>query len=373
MVATQGDQVLLHANGQTWRFVDDNWRWVTNGPVNGVVKLSFDEVRQVVVLQHGANISELVNDVWQPRGAAPANLNASPMTYDASTATVVAIRPTAAGGERLDWNGTGWTVTPSASFPPGSFPYQALVFDRARNELVCIDSALRLWRWVGGNWQSTAVTAPGSLMVVGVIASYDSFRERVVLWMGPNSCEWDGTGWTVLPTPGSSPSFPGYELFSVAHSSALSANLVLWGDRWWQLRSANPPRSETFGAGCGSQIHGTPVLRQRGQGPWLDDTLRQDVLHDPATTPLLGVLGFRADVWGAIPLPLALVDLGMPQCLLHQELFHWDTNVAPWTLPIPNQAQLIGLEFHTQVLVQDAAAAGGAVMTNALRHRIGRR
>jgi hypothetical protein len=369
MVATQGDRVLLHANGQTWRFVDDNWVSVTTGPAGNV---AFDELRQVAVLQAGAATYELVNDAWVLKGTAPLNLNSSALTYDPLQAAVVAIQPLGSGGQLLQWNGSSWTSIATATFPPSSSPWQALVFDRARAQLVCIDSTLGLWRWTGNDWQFTNAVAPGFPGSGGFTASYDPLRERVVLWTTTSSFEWDGATWTQLPIP-STQAFASVNRAAATYSPTHEANLVFWGDRWWQLRSANPPRSETFGAGCGSQLHGTPVLRQRGQGPWLDDTLRQDVLHDPATTPLLGVLGFRADVWGAIPLPLALVDLGMPQCLLHQEPFHWDTSLAPWALSIPNQAQLIGLEFYTQVLVQDAAAAGGAVMTNTLLHRIGRR
>ena len=87
------------------------------------------------------------------------------------------------------------------------------------------------------------------------------------------------------------------------------------------------------------------------------------------------LLGFQR-LQPALPLGFA----GMPGCDLPVSLdvtipLSGTDNQARWTLPIPDDRTLVGLEFYNQALVFDANAPNtmGAAMSNAAQGVIGER
>lgn len=97
----------------------------------------------------------------------------------------------------------------------------------------------------------------------------------------------------------------------------------------------------------------------------------------PAATATFGVVGFRADSWLGVPLPLDLGAFDMPGCslLLTPEItrFLVRTNqVATWNELLPNDPGLLGLGFFTQSFVMvPGANPAGALATQALEVVIG--
>ena len=98
--------------------------------------------------------------------------------------------------------------------------------------------------------------------------------------------------------------------------------------------------------------------------------------RNPLALPV-GILGFSRSRWGAHSLPLDLGAAGMPGCRLFiniAALHPLLNNIgrAPWTLSIPNSANLMGGKFYQQALVLDPPAnALGVVMTNAGEGTVG--
>ena len=83
---------------------------------------------------------------------------------------------------------------------------------------------------------------------------------------------------------------------------------------------------------------------------------------------------------GSLPLPVDLGAFGMtPGCNLRVEaldtflIINTGRGFEDWTVPVPNQPNLLGLGLYNQVLVLDSAAGNrlGAVLSDAASGAVG--
>ncbi|MBK8976579.1 MAG: hypothetical protein IPM29_11735 [Planctomycetes bacterium] len=148
------------------------------------------------------------------------------------------------------------------------------------------------------------------------------------------------------------------------------------------LERTTPPGSGlvTFGQGCAGAL-GAPVLSaafgtQLLIGGRFD--LRVDTISPSRLAIPFGLIGFDDQIWRGQLLPVSLTPIGMPGCNVYidivvDELLYKRGNMAEWSLPVPNDSQLIGVEcFFQSFVIEPGANAFGAVVSNAGRATIGR-
>src|SRR5262249_21372554 len=156
---------------------------------------------------------------------------------------------------------------------------------------------------------------------------------------------------------------------------------VLFGNRsfadTWEYGPVAPGTWIPFGTGCNGSA-GVPVLTAGSElRPYPGNVLTVDVTPVPANAAVLVSLGLSRTHWGAVSLPFALDNLGMPGCALFASgdatLLRFATgSIAALTIPIPDDQAFVGLAFYTQSFVFDATAnAAGATASNAAEARIG--
>jgi hypothetical protein len=260
--------------------------------------------------------------------------------------------------------------------------------------------------------------------------SYDAVRARVVLAVGGQLLEWDGSDWRrvattsiyapelthdtlrgecylfdgerVLASTGAAPvpmlrlptpSPPPSRTFAAVYHAATDRVVLCGGAavpgaslptlhsfaETWLYEPGEPALARPFGSGCAGSS-GTPVLAARsGTLPRPGETLWIDIAGLPADrleVPFL-VLGFSRDVDGALPLPADLTAIGMPDCSLlvahaYDQALANEFGSASWSLALPNHAMLLRRRFQVQCLaVALHANALGVITSNAVEARIG--
>ena len=171
----------------------------------------------------------------------------------------------------------------------------------------------------------------------------------------------ESTGQLVLPctVPGIRPGV-GYR--AIARSAVFGMALL------------EPGSLETFALGCaGSQ----PAATMRAVAlPRIGHEMVVEI--DNLPTSVAVVISGCSNLTSAFgPLPFDLDGLGLPGCLLRVgpdvlNLVVGSAGSAEHTWAIPPEASLIGVLWHMQAIVPDAAAnAGGAVMSDAVTAIIG--
>ena len=131
---------------------------------------------------------------------------------------------------------------------------------------------------------------------------------------------------------------------------------------------------QPLGPGCPGSL-GVPLLN--ATPPYLGQTVATSCSNLPAVTFAWLVLGFSSTNWGGNPLPLDLASFGMPGCAARLSIDATVGGLATGgvfanAFLLPADPAMAGSWFHLQSLVLDLPAnAGGAVVSNALRLRIG--
>src|SRR5262249_31401812 len=154
--------------------------------------------------------------------------------------------------------------------------------------------------------------------------AYDSARGRTVLFGGigrPNGTnqdtwEWDGTDWTQRVSASSPLARSGHVLgFDAARGRTVLFGGNSFADTWEYGPVAAGPGAP-LGPGCAGSA-GAPVLAAGSElRPYPGNDLPVDVAPVPANTAVLFSLGLSRTNWGALSLPFALDNLGMPGCAL---------------------------------------------------------
>ena len=370
---------------------------------------------------------------------APSPRYGAAMAFDGARGVCVLFGGIAPDGSRLgdtwEWDGADWTSCAPASSPSPRFR-SAMVFDPLRARCVLfggfVTSSARsreLWEYDGATWTSRTQGTPWPPVLAEHGMTWDSRRQRAVMFGGSSTSltwEWDGVGWSVFganPNPGAGLAFPAMT-FDVARERVVltqgEVNGATIGRTWewdgiaWRERAVTPRpyqeraviaydaqqrRCTAFlngqtwrygplhdaeyllaGEGCAGS-NGVPELATSGAGPFAGETFTVTATHLPLG-PLsvsIGLLGFSATEWNGQALPLELGSLGMPGCVLRNDIFDArplgvGIGTAPWSVAIPADASLYGTRFFQQVLASDAGTNPfGLILSNHGRAEIGTR
>ena len=285
-------------------------------------------------------------------------------------------------GETWTWDGTDWTQQfPNTSPPPRE--QASICYDVGRGNIVMFGGSTGAasglladtWVWQGGDWQQILTpTIPGGTGLRNAKMTYDSMRDRVVLFGGVASngfsssvWEFDGADWT-LRQPATGPSTRAG--MGVVYVPALSTTVVacgyngaFWSDTWtWQTNA--PATASSFGTGCPTSA-GVPTLNLSPL-PWAGDTITWSIGATPTNALNLLLFGFSSQSWNGLPLPLSMAFAGFPGCDL---LISADSSsIVPGSLTTTLPPQLIGVSFLNQAAVLDpTTATPGLGMSTAIQ------
>lgn len=143
----------------------------------------------------------------------------------------------------------------------------------------------------------------------------------------------------------------------------------------------NPPAiatAGTFGSGCAGSQGLVAFAPAAGSLPWIGTTFYLEGANAPATTFVIGILGFSNTVHQGTPLPASLAPLGMSGCdlLVAIDITEYAFSDAAgdfeFALAIPNDIIWRGVTVYAQAWVLDPGAnAGGAIVSNGVDFAIG--
>lgn len=340
------------ANNQTWEF--DGVTWSQAAPT----------VSPAGLWKHGSCFDLLRNRVVVYGGAR----DGFPIAYN----------------QTWEYNGATWqqVTTPTT---PGPLERPAMCFSVALGRTVLfggIDPQTggtdATWLYDGANWLQIPVVGPRPSARAGAQMVYDSARGVCVLAGGldpangaarNDTWEFDGVAWTqvsVTFAPGRDfgLAFDAPRRFVVRHGGIAGA--AINGETW-----RFGARAESFGAGC-LGTNGVPALTS-------NDVPRTGGAWPLALTGANAVAPVAVVVLGLTSVPgFPLDGIGMPGCVAWVSadllLAAPATNgVAAWSISIPAQAAILGIELFAQGLSLDIGwNPAGLVSANALRGLIGR-
>lgn len=209
--------------------------------------MAYDAGRNQVVLVTGSATWVWVGTQWEAVAAAPgpAGREGHAMAYDAARDQVVLFGGRVSTNDLGDtwlWDGTSWSEATPATSPPATY-FQAMAYDEARQQVVMHGGGGYdgdpiyggTWLWDGTSWTEAAPTnSPGTRS--SHVMTYDSARQRVVLYGGTRSggflgevWEWDGSDWTQMPE---GDSLPPIRIFTtLVYDPARGASLLIGGER----------------------------------------------------------------------------------------------------------------------------------------------
>jgi hypothetical protein len=192
---------------------------------------------------------------------------------------------------------------------------------------------------------------------------YDDHRAVLILLVVPSNqhtqvFEWDGSGsWAPMNmtiSPGT---------VSGATFDSLRGRVVAVGYGFGAAYGATSPAQYTpHGPGCPASL-GT--------------TMSTDLTNMPSALAVLA-MGFSDQSHGTVPLPFDLTPSGMPGCFVRVDPFATVaiagiSGTGTSQLTVPNQSQLLGVQFFQQALVlAPGANTAGLVMSNSMRAVVGR-
>ena len=377
-----------------WQWNGSTWSSMPSGPsFRDFPAMAFDSVRGQVVLFGGSPPQfTTLSDTWIWNGSSwqqrtpthtPVRRYGAAMAFDRTRGVAVMIfgaNESSQLGDLWEWNGTDWLQRP---FTGGPAPrvYAAAAFDPNSSFVLMFGGEFangavtdETWLWDGAAWQQplppvTPYIRFGHSMVA------DLARRRVVLCGSvfgddPFAWEWDGSTWSQLliaspsPRSGAAMAFDTVRREVVLFGGIPAVSSTVFQDTWL-YRTPRPASFTSYGAGCPGSA-GTPVLAPAPYSlPWLGDQFRTQVASLPQTA---GGVFFLLGL-GQTP-PVSLAPFGLPGCdtwvTLDESVFMpVVAGTATRTLTVPNATALAGLHVFEQAAVIDAAAPGGAALSNA--------
>jgi len=312
------------------------------------------------------------------------------------------------------WDGTNWMALQPAN-APAARTAMAMTGDPSGGVLLLggRDTSQLLadhWRWQNGSWQQVGA-APGLAAQYQAVACHDLQRNQTVAVIGSQTWIWDGTNWVQGQSVPFSPSGPlataivwrpetrtvlilessqytrataewdgtQWTLLGPAHpSSSIAPQLVsdFENQRVWNLSypfgglsvfTATPAQADRFGYGCA--FGATPGLSADGRPRLGNAAFAIDTVTLLPNAPLLLAIGFTEQgqhlgsgcvVWIAQPPAIHFLAADA-------------AGHARFSLPIPAQSSLLGVQLLAQAAVFDPARSplGSIVLTDGLRISIG--
>ena len=175
----------------------------------------------------------------------------------------------------------------------------------------------------------------------------------------------------------------GVQMFSGTAAST-SSKFIGWGDGvtpagngadvdWEYVRFSNGTATYSpFGQGCAGTAGTLELSSVAGQLPWIGESFQLQATNVLPGNLTFLIVGFSNTLSGGLTLPFDLAAIGMPGCTQYVSLefplgaVADQTGTAGWSLPLPDDFSLVGLEFYLQGVAFDAAAnLTGVVASNA--------
>lgn len=400
-------------SGDTWALDGSSWRRIdtpTPAPPLTWYAAAFDSRRARAVTFGGVSQSsgwmgtdetwefDSARGDWSRRAPAhhPGTRIGYSMAYDARRGVVVLF-----GGQRQDggwralddtweYDGIDWRRVTTAHAPSPRMAY--LTYDRRRGVVVLFGGmTIDLGRWapVGETWEYDGVDWSRRLVANeptprAASLTYDADRGRVVMFGGyadgggvyfvalDETWEYDGTNWSLVPTP-LSPAARGSS--GLAYDPTHGRTVLLFGRidggsmiaDHWEYRGAQVPTWTRYGFGCAGSA-GVPNLdASAGSVPALGATFSVE-LTNLLPVPGAFVLGMGTDVdqLAGLPLPLDLTPFGMAGCDLWvgvaPDLTVVGTHIGgarQLSFRLPADPRLRGHRIAMQAICFDARAANG--------------
>lgn len=381
--------------GDTWTFDGSDWRQetpVTSPPARAAAVMGYDPISRRVVMVGGSHDGARPNyrwDAWAWDGSDWTQLPDLPAFTDTRTCGGGAFDPGLDGlvitsnRDTILLRNGGWTTLGAAPNPPNDC---RLFYDPTRDALLAISRAWYRWDRNAAVW----VTVPSRVIadLDNGLGAMDPFTgDATFLYRGWTS-RWNIDGWRVLRvaapahnlTPGGALVFDSRSRRMIAVGKGGPNDQHL---KTWELdETSTPPEFRLHGTGCGSPSTAPLTMQVEptiGALPYLGGWLGFRIEEVPTFQPLFFIVGFDDSNWNGLTLPLDLSSLGMTGCTLRSSIEIIDlvgigpsARVLVHALPIPNQAGLIGLQFHLQYLsIAPGANPAGAILSNAGTGRIG--
>ncbi len=198
----------------TWREAAPPHLVPPAGPVSG---LAWDNRRGHVIAHKGPQSDEYAGTTWSFDGkhwqleaqGGPNAREGGALAYDVARRRVVLFGGLSADnvgvplGETWEWNGRKWRER--RILGPSPRTGAAMAYDAARDSLILHGSASgnrETWAYDRAGWRQFSATGPA---VVSPAMTYDANRQRLVLYGGGETWEWNGSRWTALPAGGPGP------------------------------------------------------------------------------------------------------------------------------------------------------------------------
>ncbi len=338
--------------GDTWEWDPATNTWADVTPVTGPTArrncaLAFDPASGKMLLFGGKDGGGNLNDTW---------------TFD----------------------GTAWTQLTPAGALPGVRQYHHLVTRLDYGDVILCGgynttvstNYLDTWRWDGAttSWVQI-VTAHNPNCVFANDTAYDMLRKRIVMAGGNNSggnpqgiiSEFDSVTNDWVQRPLDSGIYKVTRYFAAyvpalgktykVSGQALNANAP--ADKTYEFQSDVPATFTSATPGCATSA-GVPELRA-AVDPWVGRDFVLEVSHTPAMAAT--VLAFDV-VPIATPIPLSAIGIGDAACIVTvNPVFTFlaapspTTGLPTLTIPIPNDAALVGAPLLGQGFVIDFGVA----------------
>lgn len=388
---------------ETWQWDGSDWLQRTpalSPPARDTHALAYDSTRRRIVLFAGGTDGQMFNDTWEWDGGnwihpelavSPTGRSGPAMAYDAGRGTMVLFGGIGSGlrplGDTWEYDGVQWTRRLPMTVPPAR-SLHGLVYDPRRARIVMFGGGDPFqgvylddtWEWDGTDWtEITTTQAPPRRLRHGMV--WDAARDRIVLLGGHDAVgsladTWERSGsvW-ILRSPGTVP--PARRTHGMAFDTNRERVVVFGGQRvagftgeTWEYSTSAPASYTPFGVGC-PRSAGVPALRTvQGSRPWIAEPFRLEVTPIPDSNAAIGLIGVSSVAWGTLTLPLDLGVIGAPGCSIYTSVelslqLIGAAGVAPWTLPIPNLATLVGQSLFMQAIVIDPAVQAGFVVSDA--------
>jgi hypothetical protein len=243
--------LIEHWNGTQWSIVPSPNPSSTVNVLNAVAAVSANDVWAVGIAPTGSNPILIIHwdgAAWSvvpnPNSPMPLNDLAALAVISANDVWAVGSGTVLdeAGTATLHWNGTAWSVISSPNVTPEVDNSLAGVAAIASNDVWAVgtqqptsltDPSTLILHWNGSAWSIVpSANADGShLLAAAAVASNDVWATGYSDG-GTLSEHWDGVSWSIVPTPGIANSEPLF-LFSVV---ALASNDVWSVGEFFQTR-----------------------------------------------------------------------------------------------------------------------------------------
>lgn len=378
------------ALSDTWAFTTS---WTQLSPVGGAPprwghRMVTNTTNNHLITFGGRSptISGLSNDTYEwfqnswhamPTPNAPSPRFLYGMAYDSARDVVVLFGGRdvfGANNQTWEYNGITWQQKLTVNSPPAR-EEMGMVYDAAAGRTIlfggCNEGTATIfgdtWRYDGNDWVQLTPNTPPTARFRGIM-EYDSRRGRSVYFGGfdgtqqlTETYEFAGGQWNMVPTGNTIPTSTtemtaGYDPFRRKLTMFAGFGTTFNNDTW-QYTGPTTGLFTLYGVGCDTVVG---AIGLTGTTPNINSTLNLQFNNLGTVPGVIVVLGLSNQAWNGLPLPFDLTALGLPGCglLAAADFLEFRTvtaGIANYSVPIPNQANLVSQSLYTQGIAIDLA------------------